>query len=99
MYYDILVEPSDNNQYLAKILAWSDFVVHAPTRQEAVQLARLQIAERLKKAELVRIEVDVSAESASQWLPFSGMYADNPLFAEVEAEVMQARDQSAESSP
>lgn len=90
MYYDVLVEQVENNEYMAKVLAWSDFVVQAPTRKEVLKLAQMRIVERIKKAELFRIEVP--SDAVSPWLAFAGMYANNPLFSEVAAEIIKSRE-------
>lgn len=88
--YDVLLEQSNGNGYTARLLAWPDTVVEAPTREKALQQLRVLILERLAKAEIVTLEIQPT-EIGHSWAPFAGMWTDDPSFEEFQAEIQQYR--------
>ena len=93
--YDVLIEQSNGNGYTARLLAWPDTVVEAPTREKALQQLRVLILERLTKAEIVTLEIQPT-EIGHSWAPFAGMWADDPSFEEFQAEIQQYRREANE---
>jgi len=89
MNYDVLVEKVENNGYVARVMAWSDCVVQADTRDEALAQARQAIEDRLSQADIVTIEVPSSRENPL--LRFAGMWADNPDFGGFQEEIENYR--------
>jgi len=88
--YDVLVEKAGENGYTARVLAWPDCTVQAPTREEALRYIRTLILERLAKAEIVTLEIKPE-EVNHPWLPFAGMWADDPTFDDFVAEMERYR--------
>ncbi|NEP51205.1 MAG: type II toxin-antitoxin system HicB family antitoxin, partial [Moorea sp. SIO3C2] len=50
------------------------------------------MTERLAKAEIISLEVE-SANNEHPWMQFAGMYANNPLFDEVLADIAVYRNE------
>ena len=97
--YDILLENLDKKGYTARVLAWPDCVVEAPTREAALMQIRAMILERLAKAEIVTLEIQPE-EVNHPWLKFAGMWKDDPDFDEFQAEIARyRRELDAELSP
>ena len=88
--YDVLLEQSNGNGYTARLLAWPDTLVQAPTREKALQQMRVLLLERLAKAEIVTLEIQ-STEIGHSWAPFAGMWADNADLEEFQAEIERNR--------
>jgi predicted RNase H-like HicB family nuclease len=88
--YDVMIEQSEANGYTARVLAWPDWVVQAPTRAEALALACAKIEERLAKAEIVTLEIAPEAEQ-HPWLEFAGDWANDPGIEEFRASIDQYR--------
>ena len=88
--YDVLLEQTKGNGYTARLLAWPDTVVEAPTREKALQQMRVLILERLAKAEIVTLEIQPT-EIGHSWVPFAGDWANNPYMDEFRAEIERYR--------
>jgi hypothetical protein len=88
--YDVMVERTNGNGYTARLLAWPETVVEAPTRERALQQMRVLLLERLAKVEIVTLEIQPS-EIGHSWAPFAGMWADNPDLEEFKAEIERNR--------
>jgi len=89
MNYDVLVEKVENNGYVARVMAWSDCVVQADTRDEALAQVRQAIEARLTQADIVTIEVSSTKENLL--LRFAGIWADNPDFDGFQKEIENYR--------
>lgn len=88
--YDVMVEQTKGNGYTARLLAWPETVVEAPTREKALQQMRVLLLERLAKVEIVTLEIQPS-EIGHSWAPFAGDWADNPYMEEFRAEIERYR--------
>lgn len=88
--YDVMVEQTNGKGYTARLLAWPETVVEAPTREKALQQMRVLLLERLAKADIVTLEIQPS-EIGHSWAPFAGMWADNPDLEEFRAEIERNR--------
>jgi hypothetical protein len=88
--YDVLLEQTNNNGYTARLLAWPETVVEAPTREKALQQMRVLLLERLAKADIVTVEIQPT-EIGHSWAPFAGDWADNPYLDEFRAEIERYR--------
>ncbi|MCE7981654.1 MAG: type II toxin-antitoxin system HicB family antitoxin [Caldilinea sp. CFX5] len=97
--YDILVEKSTTNGYIARVIAWPDCTVEAPTRAAALAQIRSLILERLAKAEIVTLAI-TPEEMAHPWLPFAGDWADDPGIEDFRAAIeAHRRELDAQWSP
>lgn len=88
--YDVMVEQTNGKGYTARLLAWPETVVEAPTREKALQQMRALLLERLAKADIVTLEIQPT-EIGHSWAPFAGMWADDPSFEEFQAEIQRYR--------
>jgi hypothetical protein len=88
--YDVMVERTNSNGYTARLLAWPETVVEAPTRERALQQMRALLLERLAQADIVTLEIQ-RTEIGHSWAPFAGMWADDSSFEEFQAEIQRYR--------
>lgn len=88
--YDVLIEQTNGKGYTARLLAWPETVVEAPTRESALLQMRVLLLERLAKADVVTLEIQ-RTEIGHSWAPFAGMWADDPSFEEFQAEIQRYR--------
>ena len=84
MTYDVLVEEDDSKRFLATILGWPGWRGAGATREQALENLRGKIKERLSKAEIVRLEVDLPEQHP--WVKLKSL-EDNPLFDEVQRQI------------
>ncbi len=76
MTYSVEVEANGGSRYQATVLGWPNCSGVGATREEALERLRRPVQKRLKRAELVQLEIDVLGEH-----PLSaGSLKDNPLF-------------------
>jgi hypothetical protein len=88
--YDVMVERTNSNGYTARLLAWPEMVVEAPTREQALQQMRVFLLERLVNVEIVTLEIQPT-EIGHSWAPFAGDWANNPYMDEFRAEIERYR--------
>jgi hypothetical protein len=88
--YDVMVERTNGNGYTARLLAWPETVVEAPTREQALQQMRVFLLERLVNVEIVTLEIQPT-EIGHSWAPFAGDWANNPYMDEFRAEIERYR--------
>ncbi|MCE7981389.1 MAG: type II toxin-antitoxin system HicB family antitoxin [Caldilinea sp. CFX5] len=88
--YDVMIEQTNGKGYTARLLAWPETVVEAPTRERALQQMRVLLLERLAKVEIVTLEIQPN-EIGHSWAPFAGDWADNPYIEEFRAEIERYR--------
>ncbi|NEO78304.1 hypothetical protein [Moorena sp. SIO4G3] len=60
--------------------------------KEANANIRQLLSERLAQADIISLEVE-SVNNEHPWMEFAGMYANNPLFDEVLADIAAYRDE------
>ncbi|NJN99429.1 MAG: type II toxin-antitoxin system HicB family antitoxin [Anaerolineales bacterium] len=86
MTYPILLESKKQGGYRATVLGWPDCTAQGATRQEALSHIRQVLSDRLSRAEIIPLEIE-PVQPEHPWLKFAGMFKDNPVFAEVVAEL------------
>lgn len=97
--YDVLVEKNGEDGYTAQLLVWPACIARAATREEALQQVRIQLLERLAKAEIVTLSF-TEQEINNPWIKFAGMWKDNPDFDEFQAAIQRhRRELDAELAP
>ena len=89
MTYDVLVEENDGHSFQATVLGWPGLSGAGASRQEALDKLRCAVQERLAKAHIVQLEIEVPEEHP--WLKLAGSFADNPLFDEVQEDIATYR--------
>lgn len=91
MTYDILIQPQPGGMYRATVLGWPDLSAVGDNEQVVIERIKQRLRERLTQSKIVRIEVDetVTKTTASEhpWLPFLGMWKDDPTFDDLLAKM------------
>jgi predicted RNase H-like HicB family nuclease len=96
MQVPVLVEPVAGNGYRARGMEPLALSAEGATREEALQRLREQLQARLSGgAELVNLEVDPAPH---RWMPFAGMFKDDPDFKEV-LEIMSENRRKMDEDP
>lgn len=102
MTYDILIQPQPGGMYRATVLGWPDLSAVGDSEQTVIERVRQILRERLAQSKIVRIEVDetVAKTTASEhpWLPFLGMWRDDPTFDDLLAR-MEAYRRELDETP
>ena len=102
MTYDILIQPQPGGTYRATALGWPDLNVIGDSEQTVLERIRQAIRERLAQGKVVRIEIDGKAAEATvpahPWLPFLGMWRDDPTFEDLLARMETYRRELDETS-
>ena len=100
--YDILIQPQPGGTYRATALGWPDLNVIGDSEQTVLERIRQAIRERLAQGKVVRIEIDGKAAKATvpahPWLPFLGMWRDDPTFEDLLARMETYRRELDETS-
>ena len=93
MTYDILIQPQPENVYRATVLGWPDLSVVGDSEQTVLKRIQEAIRERLAQGRIVRIEVDENVDTTLEhpWLPFLGMWKDDPTFDDFVAQMQAYR--------
>ncbi len=81
MTYSVVVEENGSETYQATVLGWPNCSVTGATREDALVKLRGVVKQRLARAEIVKLEVDMPEEHP--WLGLAGSFKENPLFDEV----------------
>ncbi len=84
MTYDVLVEEDGTESYQATILGWPGWKSAGSTREQALENLRGKVKERLRKAELVKLEIELPDEHP--WVKLASL-DNNPLFDEVQESI------------
>jgi len=84
------------------VLGWPDLSAVGDSEQTVIERVRETLRERLAQSKIVRIEVDetVTKTTASEhpWLPFLGMWKDDPTFDDLLAR-MEAYRRELDETP
>ncbi|MBM3498881.1 MAG: hypothetical protein FJX74_09445 [Armatimonadetes bacterium] len=86
MTYQVLVRGNARRGYTARVLSLPSVEVSAPTEAQAIAGARAAIAEVVRDARLVEVEV-----AAHGWAPLAGLYEGDQQFAAVLEEIQAYR--------
>ena len=96
MQISVLVEPVPGNGYRAREAEPFGFSADGATREEAIERVRQLCQARLSGgAEVVSLEV---GSTPHLWLPFAGMFKDDPDFQEV-VEIMAENRRKMDEDP
>jgi hypothetical protein len=96
MQIPVLVEPVAGNGYRAQGSAPFGFSAEGATREEAIAKVRQLCQARLfGGAEVVTVDIGAPAHP---WLPFAGMFKDDPDFQEV-VEIMAENRRKMDEDP
>jgi predicted RNase H-like HicB family nuclease len=95
--YKVLLENTPDGQSSATILDFPDCQATAATDQEAINQVQNRLAERLATARIISIEVP-TLPIVNPWIKFSGIYHDDPDFAEIAAAIRAERNPTEDES-
>lgn len=86
MQFPILVEQS-NGKFMATLLGGSTLRVQAPTREAVVAQLQAEIHERIRRGELVLLDVPPTGVTS-----FGGIFRDDPTLDEMVTDIYRQRD-------
>jgi hypothetical protein len=94
---NILLEKDPTGKETAIVLEIPDCRITADTRQEALDGVRQLLAERLAKAEIVSLQMQLPS-NPHPWMKFAGIFKDDPLFTEIANDIRAERQETEEES-
>ncbi len=92
--FHFLLEASSDGQILGTIAELPGCQVTATTQENAIVELQQMARDRVAKMTVVPFSVDVNVEveqPENPWIEFMGMYKDDPVFAEIAAELRAER--------
>jgi hypothetical protein len=95
--YKVLLENTPDGQSSATILDFPDCQATAATDREAINQVQNRLTERLATAKIISIEVPTPL-TVNPWIKFSGIYQDDPDFAEIAAAIRAERNPTEDES-
>lgn len=90
MTYNAIVEDAKDSGFTATILGWPGCTAEGATREEALARLRQVVHDRVAKAEIVSLEIDLPAQTHS-WARFAGMNQGDALFDRVVDDIQAYR--------
>lgn len=83
--------------YAATVLGWTDCQAIGATREGAIANLRQQLIEQIQQSEVISLEIDNpnyhNPNTQHPWMPFAGMFADDPDFEAVQADIAAYRQE------
>jgi predicted RNase H-like HicB family nuclease len=95
--YKVLLENTPDGQSSATILDFPDCQATAATDREAIDRVQNRLTERLATAKIISIEVPTPL-TVNPWIKFSGIYQDDPDFAEIAVAIRAERNPTEDES-
>jgi hypothetical protein len=92
MTVNVLVQPNPEKGYTATVLGWTDLVVEAPTKEEALEKVRAELANKLAKGEIISLQIE-PANGEHPWMKFAGMWENDPTFDDFLKEIKAYREE------
>jgi predicted RNase H-like HicB family nuclease len=86
----VVIEPVTEGGYRAMLPGWPDITAQAATEAAALDRVRQMLQARLAQAKVVPLALETTPET-HPWLRLAGIFQDNPLVDEVEAEIAAYR--------
>lgn len=92
---NILLESKEDGGAIASVLEMPSYRVEAATREQAIVELQALLNSRLKKVEILPIEINLpqAEHSENPWVKFAGIFKDDPDFAEI-AEAIRSERQA-----
>ncbi|OUL29420.1 hypothetical protein BV372_23535 [Nostoc sp. T09] len=95
--FNILLEKDNTGKETAIVLEIPECRITSDTRQQALDGVRQLLAERLAKAEIVSLQMELPS-NPHPWMKFAGMFKDDPLFAEIAEDIRKQRHETEQES-
>lgn len=92
--FHFLLKENPGGQFVATVAELSDCQVIANTQQEAIAQMEILVRDRMTTMTVVPFSLAVNSAvlpKENPWEPFIGMYAGDPVFAEIAAELRAER--------
>ena len=92
--FHFLLEERSDGKIVGTIAELPDCQVSATTQEDAIAELQRLTRDRVTKMTVVPFSMDVNVEAEQEenpWLEFMGMYKDDPIFAEIAAELRAER--------
>jgi hypothetical protein len=92
--FHFLLEERSDGKIVGTIAELPDCQVSAMTQEDAIAELQRLTRDRVTKMTVVPFSMDVNIEAEQEenpWLEFMGMYKDDPIFAEIAAELRAER--------
>ena len=104
MEYTVVITQEPDSRWQAVVQGWLGCEAEAETRQQVITAIKARLAERLRHAEVIRIEAPAPAQAAQslngvaeyttfeeEWPDF-GIFRDDPTLNELFDEIERRRD-------
>ena len=93
MEYQVLLFQNNEGEYVATVTALLGCTSHGKTEEEAIANIRKAIAELLKKAKIVTVDIPEPEIPLKRnpWLETFGIFKDDPNFNEMMRKIYQKR--------
>jgi hypothetical protein len=89
--YTVSLKKLDDG-YAAMVLGWADCQAVGETREDAIANLRQHLIDQIQQSEVVALEID-NPNYQHPWMPFAGMFADDPDFEAVQADIAAYRQE------
>jgi predicted RNase H-like HicB family nuclease len=89
--YTVRLQKLDDG-YAATVLGWADCQAIGETREGAIANLRQYLIEQAQHSEMIALEID-NPNYQHPWMPFAGMFADDPDFEAVQADIAAYRQE------
>jgi hypothetical protein len=92
--FHFLLEENPDGQVVANVAELSDCQVIANSQEEAIAQMEILVRNRMAKMTIVPFSIAINPATEPKenpWEPFIGMYAGDPIFAEIAAELRAER--------
>jgi predicted nucleic acid-binding protein len=95
----LLLQTLESGRILASVLELPDCRVESATKEEAIATLNAMVADRLKNADIVSLELPIpfAPSSQSPWAKLFGLFKDDPDFAEIAATLRAERESDDDS--
>jgi predicted RNase H-like HicB family nuclease len=89
----ILLEYNSQGNAIATVLELPNCHAEAPTREQALEELKIQVATRLGKAEILSLELQPSPiqHPENPWMKFAGVFKDDPDFDQFQQSIQDYR--------
>jgi predicted RNase H-like HicB family nuclease len=87
--YTVRLKKLDNG-YAATVLGWTDCQAVGKTREGAIANLRQHLVEQIEQSEVIALKID-NPNYQHPWMPFAGMFTNDPDFEAVQADTTAYR--------
>jgi hypothetical protein len=99
---NIVLQEKEGGGTIASFLEIPAYRVEAATREQAIDALKQLMSQQLEKSETIPLEIPVPNNSSENpWIKFSGIFKDDPDFAQIAEEIRTERlfDDESEIDP